>query len=193
LTEYYGGLRNDRIKQEAKVYICDLAGLQFQQPYNSGRLVLIEEEPIEGLVDDLIYQNVVNEKKAKFEEVSEIYSNTGRYIKLRDDCFFDSVAYKKFVTNDVILTIGALNDYVHLNQDQLNFKFLKYGSGYFAGSFKIREQLEKNILDAVIDGLEIAFGKYKIDSIKSVEFAFYNFSDEQKNRLQSLCEYHHKK
>lgn len=46
--------------------------------------------------------------------------------------FFDSKAYVEFVANDVILAGMALN---HCATEPLNFKFLKYGTGYFAGQF----------------------------------------------------------
>lgn len=42
-TTNYGGYPHhiQRVRQEAMVYVCDLIGLQFQQPYNSGRLVTV--------------------------------------------------------------------------------------------------------------------------------------------------------
>lgn len=42
-TTHYGGYphANRRVLQWDLVYVCDLIGLQFQQPYNSGRLVLV--------------------------------------------------------------------------------------------------------------------------------------------------------
>lgn len=42
-TTNYGGYPHDikRVRQDAKVYICDLIGLQFQQTYNTGRLVTV--------------------------------------------------------------------------------------------------------------------------------------------------------
>lgn len=53
------------------VYVVDLAGLQFQQVYNTGRLVVITAEHSgRRPLDDLIFENVVGEKKHTYEEAS---------------------------------------------------------------------------------------------------------------------------
>lgn len=53
------------------VYVVDLAGLQFQQAYNSGRLVLItSDQSGRRALDDFIFENVVGEKKMTYEEAS---------------------------------------------------------------------------------------------------------------------------
>jgi hypothetical protein len=186
-TEFYGGYSCQKVSQKETVYICDLAGLQFQTPYNSGRLVLIEKNPIKGFLDDYIFESVVKEKKATFEEMSENSDKSERYAKL-NDCYFDIFAYKKFVINDVILTGKSLNDYVSVNKHEVNFKFLQYGTGYFAGSDSIRKVLKNNISDAVLDGFEALLSRNQLDYIKSMEFAFYDFNEEQKSRLLSLCD-----
>ncbi len=148
--------------------------------------------PTEGLIDDLIFENIVKEKKLTFDEVSEL-SSSERYVKLSNNCYFDSYAYKKFVINDVLLTGIALNDYLSSDKVEVNFKFLKYGTGFFAGSISTRQVLEQNISDAVIDGFEQLFEKHDSQWIKSIEFPFYNFNREQENRLKILCQKFNKK
>lgn len=82
-----------------------------------------------GLLDEFIYEQVVKEKKPTIEEVRLDYSD--RFVEC-DGVFFDSKAYVKFVANDVVLAGIALNQCA---TESLNFKFLKYGTGYFAGPF----------------------------------------------------------
>jgi hypothetical protein len=196
-TTHFGGYPNATLVQQNElVYICDLAALQFQKSYNSGRLVLIHRKPIklysllnptEGLIDDLIFENIVKEKKLTFGEVSKL-SSSERYVKLRKNCYFDSYAYKKFVINDILLTGIALNDCLSEDKVDVNFKFLKYGTGFFAGSLSTKQVLEQNISDAVIDGFEQLFEKHDSQWIKSIEFPFYEFNREQENRLKILCQ-----
>jgi hypothetical protein len=196
-TTHFGGYPNSTLVQQNElVYICDLAALQFQQSYNSGRLVLIHRKPnkfnfllkdTKGLIDDFIFESIVKEKKLTFDEVSEL-SSSERYVKLGNDCYFDSYAYKKFVINDILLTGIALNDCLSEDKVEVNFKFLKYGTGFFAGSRPTKQILELNISDAVIDGFEQLFQKHDSQWIKSIEFPFYNFNREQENRLKILCQ-----
>lgn len=90
-----------------------------------------------GLLDEFIYQKVVNEKKPTIEQARNDHS--GRFVG-HSGVFFDTKAYVKFVANDVVLAGIALN---HNATGPINFKFLKYGTGYFAGPF--RQLLERFI------------------------------------------------
>ncbi|XP_037041118.1 uncharacterized protein LOC119077872 isoform X2 [Bradysia coprophila] len=168
-TTGYGGYpsTNKRTPQSEPVYVCDLSGLQFQQSYNSGRLVLVGEDLPKGLLDDFIYEHVVNENKPTMDDVRS--NQTGRFIE-ESGVFFDTKAYVKFVANDVVLAGFALN---RCATESINFKFLKYGTGYFAGPFRY-------LLDRFI-GLGVAVGlEYLLrvlpenHRIKAVELPFYD-------------------
>ncbi|CAL8109540.1 unnamed protein product [Orchesella dallaii] len=201
-TTFCGGYKSPRVQQDGEpVYVCDLIALQFQKPYNSGRLVLVQENDIyKGLLDDFIFEHVVGEKKKSFEEVvngtDEDSEVKKRYLKHdgyggragTGPCFLDSIAYRKFVETDVLLCGLALADQAAKNGDKLNFKFLKYGTGYFAGTFV--KELNSLILYGVVDGLEALFGRAGnanvVDTIKSLEFPFYECDAENRKRLDEL-------
>ena len=131
-TTHYGGYPTDtpRVPQNDRAFVCDLIALQFQNEYNSGRLVLIGDQLPKGLLDDFIYENVVGEKKLNRAQAAN--DRSGRFIFV-NGVFFDQKAYIKFVANDILIAGLALN---HCAREQLNFKFLKYGTGYFAGGFR---------------------------------------------------------
>lgn len=75
----------DRHEQpNVPVYVVDLAGLQFQQAYNSGKLVLVISDSGSKLLDDFIFENVVGEKKTTYEEASErVESGDERFIEVK--------------------------------------------------------------------------------------------------------------
>lgn len=197
LTTFCGGYKSSRVVQKDRVYICDLAALQFQKAYNSGRLILIQEaEPNKGHIDDFIFENVVGEKKRSFKDIvsSSSEESKKRYLKHdgygkkgKGSCFLDTHAYKKFVEQDVVLTGLALADRASSQGHQLNFKFLKYGTGYFA--WKFVKELDSLILSGVIDGLEALFGRgdeHVLKTIKHLEFPFYKSDLESTKRLNEL-------
>ncbi|XP_037048840.1 uncharacterized protein LOC119083264 [Bradysia coprophila] len=132
--------------QSESVYICDLIGLQFQQKYNTGRLVLVGEDLPRGVLDDFIYTRVVQQEKPTIDNVRSDCS--GRFIEC-SGVYFDSTAYVKFVAHDVLLAGIALNQSA---TEPLNFKFLKYGTGFYAGPF--RHLLDRFIGQGVAEGLE---------------------------------------
>lgn len=72
-------------------------------------------------------------------------------------CFIDTKAYKKFVAKDVILSGLAITEMASKNGDKVCFKFLKYGTGNFSGSFAT--ELDRLILSEVLDGPEELFGR----------------------------------
>jgi len=203
-TNNYGGYPRGAplVPQSADVYICDLTGLQFQNEHNSGRLVLIGEEDQfpKGEFDEAIFQNVVGEPKKPFGQVS----SSKRYVRTKftpksGDVFFDTVAYKRFVAKDVVLCGIALDGLIAgsdtsasadkgTGKKPIVFKFLKYGSGFFAGKFG--PIIEEHILEGVIDGLEELFANYDVRHIGAVEFTFYSQDDVQEARLKKLKETH---
>jgi len=178
-TTHYGGYpRGAPIEQRDKVYIADLIGLQFQKRHNSGRLVLIGNDLPKGLLDDFIFRNVVEEDKKSYKEADE--DRSGRYVK-HEDVYFDTIAYNKFVANDVLITGLPLNE---IANEELNFKFLKYGTGYFAGSFS--EILGKYIYGAVAEGLDKLFSFKNQTRIKFVELPFYGYN----KSIADVCQKH---
>ena len=183
-TTHYGGYpRGSPIPQKDKVYIADLAGLQFQRSYNSGRLVLIDKNTPSGLLDELIYRSVVGENKRSFDEAAADAS--GRYVKLfSQNQYFDSTAYKKFVSNDLLLAGLALNDISE--NEEINFKFLKYGTGFFAGSSEMQVILDQYIIEGVREGIQILFASHNPKWIKSIELPFYDFDDQ----ILAICKNH---
>lgn len=122
---HHGGYGCPRLtKPKQRVYLCDLAALQFQQPYNSGRLVLIQErDAFQGVLDDLIFEKVVGEKRRSFDDIVNVWNGDNseseqikqRYIRHdgyglpgRGSCFVDTKAYALFVKHDVLLYGTAL-------------------------------------------------------------------------------------
>jgi len=189
-------------QKKSRVYICDLAALQFQQPYNTGRLVLVQKnEPHKGILDEFIYENVVGEQRQTFEEVLDKWEHgdvATRKRYLRHDgfglatgnnmsCFIDTQAYCSFVKMDVILSGTAITKMVttHHPKDKINFKFLKYGTGFFAGRFAY--ELDRLILFGVLDGLEQLFMKTDVQNvIKCVELPFYKCDPKNAKRIEVL-------
>lgn len=93
------------------------------------------------------------------------------------------------MANDVLLSGMALVDTVEKNSpgDRLNFKFLKYGSGFFAQDFV--HVVNEHILNGVVDGLERLFHDDRVPSvIKHLEFPFYGEDENSKQRLKLLKE-----
>jgi hypothetical protein len=186
-TVAYGGFPKTtaRVNQEEEVYICDLSALQFQRPWNSGRLVMYRKSGNHiGFLDDFLFENVVGEQRKRYREVER--DTTGRYVKVEAEVYFDTVAYKKFVAEDVILCGVALDRRANRWRDKVHFKFLKYGTGHFAGS--LGWLLEKHILRGVVDGFEKLFKDHAPKSIKSLEFPFYEKDDESIARLDKLSD-----
>lgn len=96
-----------------------------------------------GLLDDFIYRMVVNEEKPTVDQAKK--DTSGRF-EPRGNVFFDIKAYTRFVANDVFITGMALNQCAN---EAINFKFLKYGTGYFAGPF--RDLLERYIGEILVN------------------------------------------
>lgn len=179
-TTHYGGYMGSQLPQSADLYICDLIGLQFQKSYNSGRLVLIGDNVPSGLLDDFIYENSVGQKKPTVKQCAK--DTTGRFVLVNDNVYFDTVAYMKIVANDVILVGLALEQ---MADQDLNLKFLKYGSGFFAGSFKIRQVVNQYIVDGIADGVTELFGRHSPKRIKRLELCHYG--DSPIDKLKDVC------
>ncbi|OXA59400.1 uncharacterized protein LOC110845343 isoform X2 [Folsomia candida] len=190
-TTHYGGYKTTSRPQNGRVYICDLSALQFQNKLNTGRLVLLSEHGTiaQGVLDEEIFENVVGQKRLSQDKINSIFPGNERYVPCRSKVFggvyFDTVAYKRFVATDVVLAGLALNMIAEKDNGQgINFKFLKYGSGFFAGDFSAI--IEKNILNGVLDGLESLFGRYDVSCIKQVELPFYE--NTERGRVSQIQE-----
>lgn len=192
------------------VYLCDLSGLQFQQPHNTGRLVLISPDTLPaGSLDDMIYRNTVgkDEKKATFADCEK--DKTNRYRKVffhGKPVYFDTFAYKQFVKQDFEQAALALNDAAKGDpKGRANFKFLSYGTGFFAeglGGFadptksqdydteKVPRQkfLEEYLLQGVYESLKLLLESKAIPNIKQIELPFYENTTAQAIKLiEDLC------
>ena len=174
-TTHFGGYPEDspRIPQNDRVYVCDLIALEFQTLYNTGRLVFIGKDLPKGLLDEFIYEQVVGEKRPTLEEVAK--DKSGRFL-LQDGEYFDRKAYKRFVAKDVLTTGLALDQCAN---EFVNFKFLKYGTGYYAGPYQ--KLLESLIGQGVAEGLAELLPRQRC--IKAVELPFYS----QEPLIDKVC------
>lgn len=210
----YGGYKADKVPfgdkpEDAKdVLICDLSGLQFQNKVNTGRLVLIGQEPLQqGFLDQQIYRNIVQQPRATFDECK---AQTYRY-KLCEfhgkKVYFDTAAYSLFVREDFISAALAINDAAIAKGiiKPINFKFLSYGTGFFADGLNVyapdghimgenerQKFLEEHLLQGILAGLSslIVNGELdKISKIKQIELPFYSIDQNSKvvQDLKALC------
>lgn len=204
----YGGYNSreqvlDADKRE-EAYICDLIGLQFQQPENTGRLVLIGQPGVlpKGGVDNVIYENVVGEKRPDY---STCKNDKERYLEVvtanKQILYFDKKAYCAFVANDFVLTALSLEKNAQKRGDKNNidFRFLAYGTGFFAVAGWIKSGDTFNaitkalILYGIKEGLETLFRdhKDKLNNIKRISLPFYdNSKDAQdiRDEIIKLCQ-----
>jgi len=139
-------------------YAVDLIGLQFQQPYNTGRLVLIAPpgSPLpQGKFDNELFEKIVSEPKASYAQAEA--DNTGRYRKIcafGADHYLDTDAYAQFVKQHFISVALALHQRaVEDGTSGISFKFTRYGAGYFSKGIgldtdeaeSVKTQLEKEM------------------------------------------------
>ena len=178
VTKHIGGYKTKKVKMVNKVVIIDLIGLQFQKNYNSGRLVLIGNDVPQGLLDDLIYRKVVGQKRPTVNQARQ--DRTGRFVK-KGPLYFDTYAYERFVEKDFYLVCQALHKLPGLKVGIVNLKFLKYGSGFYAGAYS--KLVTKHIVNGIYRGLQRQL-RQKSNKIKSFEFPFYAHDQ----RLWELCD-----
>lgn len=101
------------------------------------------------------------------------------------------MAYRRFVAGDLILCALAALHVASRNGDSVNFKFLKYGSGFFAGD--LTKVVNKYVLSGVVLGLEELFekhGEIAKGVIKHVELPFYDKDHESLKKLEELKNKH---
>jgi len=184
-TTHYGGYPRlaARTKQDSKVIICDLAALQFQKEYNTGRHVIIQQSESDknntkGLLDEELFQEVVGEKKQYFKDIKEYDMNRYHFVKSYEfgNCYFDSLAYYAFVKSDVLFVLHALSSFAESSHlENIVFRFLKYGTGFYAGDFG--HLMEGKLIEAIVDGVEdfckSQSGTHDLKFLRRVELPFY--------------------
>lgn len=175
----YGGFKTQVTPQRNKVYICDLPGLQFQENNNTGRHVLIplKGKLPKGALDGEIFENTVGEKKATVEVALR---NKLRYLPgsfNKTAVLFDTKAFQAFIAQDFLLAGTMLNAQAKKNHDEISFKFLKYGAGFFAENLEgeAKSQLVSHLTIGVEQGLRklLALPKSARSQIKRIELPFY--------------------
>lgn len=197
----YGGYCSSIRELNKEVYICDLPGLQFQGLECTGRHVLLSEQGDlpQGALDADIFEQTVGEKKRSFKEANQ--DTSGRFLQGNfkgKPVLFDTIAYQAFIMQDFILSALALNAQAKLTdpKDELNFKFLKYGAGFFAyGLFgDAKDKLSENLTMGVLRAIEQLFTLdpeiYR--QIKRIELPFYREQNtargkELLNEIAALC------
>lgn len=185
--------------KEHNVYICDLPGIQFQHPDNTGRHVLIplKGSLSKGILDDLIFTNTVGEKKATTEQAKK---DKERYIPGTfhgQEVLFDKQAYHAFIAKDFVLAALALQENAKINKQEINFKFLKYGAGFFAEGLEgvAKTQLVRNLAQGIEQGLKslLKLSYSERSQIKRIELPFFaNPSNDVETvdalaRIEKLC------
>lgn len=192
----YGGYPNQSAnpvtESQHNIILIDQAGLQFQQAYNSGRLVLVGiDEPLQhGELDDDIYQAVVGYPKPTSSDAT---ADEARFVKMPSQKFsngkaiyFDINAYIKFIGQDAFLAASATQ---YMQSDQpICLKLAQAGTGFFAGEFQ--DIARQHILDGFFDGLSSYLTSHGKGKIGMIEFPFAPNNKEQRSKLQALCKEH---
>lgn len=157
------------------VLLVDLIGLQFQNPWNCGRLAIFSNNANWNfglpLVNERIHKNVVGEDRKGFAEVERLYNQQqdgGRYVLISGNPFdgtqlqggikayFDQKVYQRIVAYQFILSCLALENRaaaLGMGGPGILFRFLHYGAGYFAGK---NNQVKTLIEENVTKGVELA-------------------------------------
>lgn len=181
------------------VYIIDLPGLQFQELNNTGRHVLLSKEDTlpKGLLDETIFNKTVGQSKASFKEAQK--DKTGRFISgsfIGEQVLFDSYAYHAFVAQDFLLSAQALIAQAQ-EGESLNFKFLKYGAGFFAENLEgeAKDKLSYHLAMGIMKGVQRLFDApaSKRQNIKRIELPFFNPEADKEvaktlKQIKALCE-----
>ena len=120
----------ERLQPPVPVVLIDLIALQFQNTFNTGRLVCIAQNQFKGKLDDFIFEHVVGEPKASWKDAMGGFVTKGsdRY-KFQNNILLDTHAYRQFVAKDFLLVCKALHV---MDYTEVNLKFLRYGLGFFA-------------------------------------------------------------
>ncbi len=202
----YGGYRSKETKYVSPqpVYLIDLMGLQLLKDFHSLRQLFIPENPQrrpKGYLDAAIYQHTVGKKQPTYTEIHEAKNqeNNSDYALVNSfhygNGYFDVQGYRNFVAQDFILSAMAVGDAAQKKGDQLDFRFLSYGTGAFINDTKIQPILQENILEGVYVGLSSMVGSGRWPAqIKRLTFCHYELKSEsakqQKQKLEKFCNQH---
>jgi hypothetical protein len=190
-----------------QVFVCDLPGLQFQKPENTARIFSVLSKPAalateqgEPTIDDAIFQAVVGESKATYQQCQQ--DSSDRYEKVRlhsQEQYFDTLAYRRSIAKDFIKAATTLNAAAERsNVHNLCFKFLQQGMGYFAETSDFhmgKSVLHKYIGQGILDGLKALIAEgYDFRNIKALELPFFPAGAKNEailKEIESLCNNHH--
>ncbi len=182
-------------KRPKEAYIIDLCGPQFQQKYNYGRNLFIPQTPYPPDKSATVYERLTGHPPLLFADIKQkidrgdpSYTQRYTFFTWRGDLgYFDRYAYKQMVSQDFYLSAMAIQDLAQADQQEIDFRFLSYGTGAFAGPFATI--LKANILDGVLDGLEkLAAQGFFPSQIKRLTFPHYDGASwEQKQKIQAFC------
>ena len=178
--------------KEQKMIVCDLIGLQFQQPENTGRLVLVSKPgkalPA-GALDSTMFKALVGEDQLPYAQAAQDQQRYARVRCFGRDRLFDRKAYQAIVAADIRLYAQTVNE---MADTSINLKFLRYGCGFFAGD--VQQVVEANFLEGVRQGLQDFFNSGNHQNIQSIELPFtpteapgYGLAT-QKQKIIELCE-----
>ncbi|MBS0290323.1 MAG: hypothetical protein JSS07_09875 [Proteobacteria bacterium] len=202
IATHFGGFPGGEPQElNQEVYICDLPGLQFQQLDNTGRHVLISQEGDfpKGALDDEIYENTVGEKKFTLEKAQQDTQSRFLTGKFKDKAvLFDTIAYQAFIMQDFILAATTLNAQAKsaAPQAELNFKFLKYGAGFFLNGLEgeAKNKLSENLAIGVLKGIQqlLKLSPESRSQIKRIELPYYRETNNQRldeilKEIETLC------
>lgn len=208
----YGSGRKE-YSQPLPVIVVDLSALQAQEHYNSMCLALVTEEksafrqregeaPHSGafsraVLEETLYKRLMGHSRPTIA-AAKAQPEKFREIAIGEETvYFDTAFYQEVVARDFLTAIFAIGNYVGDSDEKIWFKFLAYGTGYFADLFKqsgLKAELPFYLLQGVFLGLVWAFKMGMPKSIKAIEFPFLLASSltsemkELRDRVISLCQ-----
>lgn len=212
----WGGFHCKRILTEKRPFILlDLAGLQFQQPYNTGSLVVISKNPDSRTAGgEKIFQTIMGEHKTQFKECAQ---NPERYVQTAPEEFFDRYAYRQMVARDFLLAEASMQIAYRKSarEEAIVLRFAHYGCGYFAADLtksaadKLHTRFQKVLNLEIFEGVYLGLRQYftmnsnpKADRrVHAIEFPHYtewrDQTPEEKNQvrlmvalIEDLCRKH---
>jgi len=233
---HYGGYPRGSGNQKIAIeegkqdcYVLDLSGVQFQKKYNTGRFFVHGDAAIgdpDCKVDDIgaeIYGNVTGEffrrrpplvpEAFRRRTSQECARDQHRFLSYKDNTgklwYLDGAAYQAFIERDFLFAADALTQQAAASKDQrpINFKFLRYGLGYFAAGNefapgKDNPQLTDQFIEASLNAIKALLEERKnplspLKRIQYIELPFCIDRIEKNEKLrdlsievQRLCKFH---
>lgn len=195
-------------------YIGHCSGAQFQQDYNTGRAYLVR--PPLGLLDDFIFFLENGYVKPNAIATKDMTPANG-YLQsnLGEASYpFDTKSYSKHEQLAYVQYVLCTNELAKRNNEHLNLKYLKSGTGFFAEKLDFSPQkkrkakdkekmaetariLTEHKLKGIKAGLEYLFKNHPLDQIHSLELPFFEDAKHKPtsdllSEIKSLCNQHGK-